>query len=249
MSWVAFEQELGRWRDAGRTVEFWWRDDDAVAPTAAVKQLLALSESSAVPLALAVIPLAAKAELFDGMRARVLLHGTDHRNRAQAGHKKTEFAEHEADDAALGRLARARERLAQLAGPAFVPVLAPPWNRFKRELVPVLPSIGVRGFSGYGARATRRPAAGVIEVNTHVDIIEWRVTREFCGEDAALAAAIRHLGARRTGAADSAEPTGWLTHHELHNGAAWNFLEQLFDRTRRLGARWLDAESIFTSSP
>ena len=248
MSWRLLEEEIGRWRDAGRTVEFWWRDDDAVAPTAPVKQLLELSARSAVPLALAVIPLAAKAELFDGMRARVLLHGTDHRNRAQAGHKKTEFAEHEPDDAALGRLGRARERLAQLAGPAFVPVLAPPWNRFKRDLVPVLASIGVRGFSGYGARAARRPAPGVIEVNTHIDIIEWRATRAFCGEDVALAAAIKHLAARRTGAVDSAEPTGWLTHHELHDSAAWNFLEQLFDRTRRQGARWLDAESIFTSS-
>jgi hypothetical protein len=249
MTWAALEEELGRWRDAGRTVEFWWRDDDAVAPTPQVAQLLELSARSGVPLALAVIPLAAKAELFDGMRARVLLHGTDHRNRAQPGHKKSEFAEHEPDDAALGRLGRARERLAQLAGPAFLPVLAPPWNRFKRELVPVLASIGVRGLSGYGARAARRPAAGVIEANTHVDIIQWRATRAFCGEDAALGAAIKHLAARRSGAADSAEPTGWLTHHELHDGAAWNFLEQLFDRTRRVGARWLDAESIFTSSP
>ena len=246
MSWQALEEELGRWRDAGRPVEFWWRDDDATTPTAAVQQLLELSHRSAVPLALAVIPLAAKAELFDGMRARVLLHGTDHRNRALAGEKKTEFAEDEPDDVALGRLGRARERLAQLAGPAFVPVLAPPWNRFTRALLPALASIGLRGFSGYGARLARRPATGIIEVNTHVDIIEWRATRAFCGEDAALAAAVRHLAARRTGAADSAEPTGWLTHHQLHDSAAWNFLERLFERTRRLGARWLDAESIFT---
>src|SRR6185503_7285220 len=103
LSWRLLEEEITRWREAGRTGEVWWRDDDAVAPTAPVKQLLELSARSAVPLALAVIPLAAKAELFDGMRARVLLHGTDHRNRAQAGHKKTEFAEHEPDDAALGR--------------------------------------------------------------------------------------------------------------------------------------------------
>ena len=247
MSWQAFEDELARWRDAGRAVEFWWRDDDATAPTPELAQILELSEKSAVPLALAVIPLAARAELFDGLRARVLLHGTDHRNRALPGEKKTEFAEHEADDAALGRLARARERLTQLAGPALLPVLAPPWNRFRRSLLPALAGIGVRGFSGYGARADRRPAEGLIEANTHVDIIEWRGRRAFCGEDAALAAAVRHLAARRTGAADSAEPTGWLTHHALHDGAAWRFLSTLFERTRRYGARWLDAESIFTS--
>lgn len=246
MSWRSLEEEIARWRDAGRTVEFWWRDDDASAPSAPVKQLLALSARSAAPLALAVIPLVAKPELFEGMRARVLLHGTDHRNRAAAGEKKTEFAAGEAEGAALGRLERARERLAQLAGPAFLPVLAPPWNRFRRGLLPALAAIGIRGFSGYGSRAARHPAAGITEVNTHIDIIDWRGTRAFCGEDAALAAAARHLAERRTGGADGTEPTGWLTHHELHDGAAWNFLERLFERTRRFGARWVDAESIFT---
>ena len=249
VTWAALEEELARWRDAGRTVEFWWRDDDATAPSAPVKQLLELSATSGVPLALAVIPLTAKAELFDGMHARVLLHGTDHRNRAAAGEKKTEFAAGEPDDAALGRLGRARERLSQLAGPAFLPVLAPPWNRFKRALLPALASIGLRGFSGYGPRAARVPARGMIEANTHVDIIDWRATRAFCGEDAALTAVVRHLAARRTGTAESTEPTGWLTHHELHDSAAWNFLSQLFERTRRLGVRWVDAESIFNQRP
>src|SRR4051794_14901808 len=170
MSWSLLEDEIRRWHDAGRTVEFWWRDDDAIAPSAPVKRLLELSTKSAVPLALAVIPLAARPELFHGMQARVLLHGTDHRNRAAVGEKKTEFAADEADDAALARLARASERLAKLAGPAFLPVLAPPWNRFKRALLPALASIGLRGFSGYGARVARRPAPGLIEANTHLDI-------------------------------------------------------------------------------
>lgn len=247
MSWALLAEELARWRDDGRPVEFWWRDDDATAPTAPVKRLLDLSATSGIPLALAVIPLAARAELFDGIRAHVLLHGTDHRNRAATGEKKTEFAAGEAEEAALGRLARARERLEQLAGPAYLPVLAPPWNRFRRALLPALASIGLRGFSGYGPRQGREPAQRMVEANTHVDIIDWRGTRGFCGEEAALAAAVRHLAARRSGSAESSEPTGWLTHHELHDDAAWNFLAYLFDRTRRLGARWVDAASIFTT--
>lgn len=249
MSWRALEEEIARWRDAGRTVEFWWRDDDATAPTAPVKQLLQLSSASGVPLALAVIPLAAKAELFDGIRARVLMHGTDHRNRAAPGEKKTEFAAAEAQAPMLERLARARERLAGLAGRAFLPVLAPPWNHFRRALVPVLGSSGLHGFSAYGPRAAARAAPQVVEVNTHVDIIDWRGTRAFCGEEAVLAAAARHLAARRSGEADANEPTGWLTHHELHDGSAWRFLERLFERTRRLGVRWADPETLFTSGP
>lgn len=247
MTWRALEEEVAKWRDAGRPVEFWWRDDDAAAPTAPVRQLLDLAEKSGVPLALAVIPLTAKAELFQGIGARVLMHGTDHRNRAGANDKKTEFPVAEPDAELTQRLVSARERLAGLAGAAFLPVLAPPWNRFKRPLDPVLAS-GLRGFSGYGARKNAHPAPGITQVNTHVDIIDWRGTRAFCGEDAALAAAARHLTARRTSEADAREPTGWLTHHELHDGSAWQFLERLFERTRRLGVQWADAKSLFTSA-
>ena len=248
MTWQALEEEMGRWRDAGRTVDFWWRDDDATVPTEPVKQLLDLSDCSAVPLALAVIPLAAEKALFEGIRARVLMHGTDHRNRAASGEKKTEFAMAETSEDALGRLARAKERMGALAGPAFLPVLAPPWNRIRHELRPGLASIGLRGLSAFGARA-EESIAGVVEVNAHVDIIDWRGTRAFCGEEAALTAAARHLAARRTDNADAAEPTGWLTHHELHDARAWSFLERLFERTRRLGARWLDPATIFTVAP
>ena len=249
MTWRALEEEIARWRGAGRVVEFWWRDDDATAPNAKLQKLLELSTQSGVPLALAVIPLAARPELFEGMRARVLMHGTDHRNRAAPGEKKTEFPAAESQPAMLERLERARERLLKLAGASFLPVLAPPWNRFKRELMPALPSCGLAGFSAYGPRSATRRTPEVVEVNTHVDIIDWRGTRGFCGEDAAAAAAAGHLAARRTGEADSGEPTGWLTHHELHDSSAWEFLERLFERTRRLGVNWVDAKSIFTSAP
>ena len=243
MTWHALEEELARWRDAGRTPDFWWRDDDATAPTPPVRRLLALSAKSGVPLALAVIPLGAVPELFAEMSAGVLMHGTDHRNRAASGGKKTEFPEAETEDAALARLASGRARLAALAGPAFVPVLAPPWNRFKPSLVAKLPAVGLRGLSRYGARA----AGAAFEVNTHVDIIDWRGSRGFCGEDAALEMAARHLAARRADKADAAEPTGILTHHALHDAAAWDFLEHFFDRTRRLGARWQEAAALFPS--
>lgn len=244
MNWRALEEELARWRHAGRTPDFWWRDDDATTPTPPLRRLLALSAKSGVPLALAVIPLGAVPELFAEMSAGVLMHGTDHRNRAASGAKKTEFPEAEADDAALARLASGRARLAALAGPALLPVLAPPWNRFKPSLVRRLPEAGLRGLSRYGPRA----AGEACEVNTHVDIIDWRGGRGFCGEQAALDLAVTHLAARRTGKVDAREPTGLLTHHAVHDAAAWDFVEQLFDRTRRLGARWDEAATLFPSS-
>ena len=245
MSWQALEEELTRWRDAGRTADFWWRDDDATAPSALVRQLLQLSKRSGVPLALAVIPLGAAPELFEALgAATVLMHGTDHRNRASAAEKKSEFPLAESEAEAIARLAAARERLERLAGGSFLPVLAPPWNRFKRSLIARLPESGLHGISGYGARLSGQP--GVTEVNTHVDIIDWK-TRRFMGEAAALRAAVKHLAARREGSADAHEPTGWLTHHELHDAPTWLFLEQLFERTRKSGARWADAKRLFPS--
>lgn len=242
--WSLLAGELRAWREGGTAPGLWWRDDDAAAPTPALSRLLRLEKACGVPLALAVIPEAAQPEALGDARC-VIMHGCDHRNRAAAGEKKTEFPASESDAAALERLSQARERLARLAGERFLAVLAPPWNRLRENLVERLPQAGIRGLSRYGARRNRRE--GVLEVNTHVDIIAWRGERGFLGEEHALALIVQHLAARRRGSADAAEPTGVLTHHARHDPAAWRFLERLFDETRAGGAQWLGAEHLFTS--
>ena len=240
VTWQALEEALARLRDAGRTPTFWWRDDDAAQPTPAVKRLSALSRTADVPLALAVVPLAAVPELFADLPACVLMHGTDHRNRAAAGEKKTEFSVAEPYEDALRRLTVARERLEALAGKVLLPVIAPPWNRFPRGLVARLPEAGLLGLSGFGPLTQR--AAGVMEINTHVDIVDWHGTRGFIGEEAALASLISHISA------NTGEPAGVLTHHAVHEEAAWRFLGRLYETTRRQGGRWQDAMTLFRSS-
>lgn len=247
MNWRELDTELDRWRDAGRVADFWWRDDDAAKPSPSLRRLLELSQASGVPLALAVVPLEAVPELFADLEATVLMHGTDHRNRAAPGDKKTEFPAAEPDGEAIARLRTARERLAAEAAKRFLPVLAPPWNRFKRALAARLPEAGLYALSGYGPRDHAQAAPGVHEVNTHVDIIDWRGTRGFVGEETALRNAVQHLGSRRKGEADAAEPTGWLTHHALHDRETWLFLERLFERTSERGARWIDPMELFPS--
>ena len=247
MSWRELGTELDRWRDSGRVADFWWRDDDAAKPCVLLSRLLRLSESSRVPLALAVVPLEAAPEIFDGLKASVLMHGTDHRNRAAQGEKKTEFAATEPDGDAVARLCVARERLAAQAAKRFVPVLAPPWNRFKRALAGRLPEAGLYGLSGYGPRDKADAAPGVRQVNTHVDIVDWRGTRGFVGEGTALRMAVDHLASRRKGEVDASEPTGWLTHHALHDRETWIFLERLFERSVKHGARWIDPVELFPS--
>jgi hypothetical protein len=204
-----------------------------------------------VPLALAVIPMRAGQEIFEhlGAGVSILQHGTDHRNRAAAGDKKTEFPAAEAPAAALQRLAAARERLAQLAGARFLPVLAPPWNRLKVAYLPQLAAAGIRGLSQYGARTAAQAAPGLAQVNTHVDLIEWHGSRGFAGEEAVLAAAVKHLAAKREGRADAMEATGWLSHHAVHDEAAWTFLERLFETARKApGVHWPSPRVLFNIS-
>lgn len=247
-AWRRFADELARWRDAGRPVEFWWRDDDAALPDPALTRLLELAARSDVPLALAVIPLRAGAEIFASLAERVVViqHGTDHVNRAALGAKKTEFPPEEAASAAVTRLRAGWTRLAALAGDRALPALAPPWNRFPAAYAQALAAAGYRGLSQYGARRRVSPAPGLIQVNTQVDLIGWRSGGGFAGEEAVLEAAVRHLEAKREGRADAAEPTGWLSHHRVHDTATWDFLERLFDSTRvETGARWCHPAALF----
>jgi hypothetical protein len=249
--WRALSEELARWRDSGRVAEFWWRDDDAARPAPALSRLLQLAQRSGTPLALAVVPMQAEAGIFDalGPGVAVIQHGSDHRDRAAAGAKKTEFAAAEPWEDACARLALGRERLAAWAGARFVPALAPPWNRLPEPLVPHLASAGFLGLSRFGARAAAAPAPGPRQVNAHVDLVAWRAGRGFVGEEAALEAAIRHLRAKREGRADPGEPTGWLSHHAVHDEAAWAFLERLFETiVPAPGLRWRSAQELFRAA-
>ncbi len=246
--WRAFADELARWRDAGRSVDFWWRDDDAGQPDPALSRLLALAQAMSTPLALAVIPIQFEPRALDdaGSAVSILQHGSDHRNRAAAGEKKTEFPAAESPAAAIERLAAAQQRLSSQA--RFVPILAPPWNRLPDALAARLAAAGFRGLSRYGARGAVLAAPGVVQVNTHVDLIAWRAGRGFAGEEACLGAAVRHLAAKREGRADAGEATGWLSHHAVHDDAAWVFLERLFETTRQSqGVRWLGAQELFNT--
>ncbi len=245
-AWRALGEEIARWNDAGRVPEFWLRDDDAVDSDAAIERLLRLC-APGIPIALAVIPRDASESFLARLPpvVHVLQHGYDHRNRAASGEKKTEFAAGEPGEEALARLAAGRARLRELSGGRFLPVLVPPWNRLPASLAGSLPAAGLRGLSRYGARAGAEAAPGVRQVNTHVDLIDWRGGRGFAGAEAVLGLATRHLRARRLGTADPAEPTGWLTHHACHDEPAWTFLARLFDFTRTAGVRWRSALELF----
>ena len=246
-SWADLDAELVRWRAAGKTPTFWWRDDDAVTDSAALQRLLALRAALGVPLALAVIPAEADAALAARVadHTAVLQHGYAHRNHASESGPKSELGADRTLDAIALDLSRGWDRLRSLFGGRPLPVMVPPWNRIAPAVKARLPQWGYRGLSTFKPRGGGTP---LIEVNSHVDIVDWGGARDFVGVERALDDAVAHLMLRRTGGCDGAEPTGLLTHHLAHDDSCWEFVRDFVSRTRRhVGARWLDARDIFAA--
>ena len=252
--WRALEEELDAWAAAGREATLWWRDDDAAEAAPALVRLLELAAGRAVPLCLAIIPqratLEAVALASEYPDIALAAHGFAHVDRARAGARKAEFPEGRPMVAMLDELGRARARLTELAGARARAVLVPPWNRLAPALVPRLPQAGFTGLSTYLARPAAVAAPGVGQVNTHVDIIDWRGGRGFVGTEAALKLVLDHLADRRLGRADADEPTGLLGHHLVHDDEAWDFIAAFIDATSgHEAARWLDLDAVFGETP
>jgi peptidoglycan/xylan/chitin deacetylase (PgdA/CDA1 family) len=248
--WHDLDRELDAWRIAGRRATLWCRDDDATRDTPALATLLRIAKTHAVPVALAVIPAQMQADLIDAMHAasqvRVLQHGFAHRNHASPSEKRCELGAQRSLPAVLAELEAGREALARAFGRAYLPVLVPPWNRIHASVVAALPRAGFSGLSTFAPRAAPYPAPGVVQCNTHVDLVDWRGGRTFVGASHAIASTVEHLAARREGRVDAGEATGILTHHLDLGDDAWTFLEALFARTRDHAAvAWLAAERVF----
>ncbi|MBN9488178.1 MAG: polysaccharide deacetylase family protein [Alphaproteobacteria bacterium] len=248
-SWHALDEEIARWRDAGRVAELWWRDDDAVDATAALDRLLGLQHQTGQPLALAVVPAQATsalaARLADEPDVDVLQHGYAHTNHAPPTDKKSELGPYRPAMVTLGELGTGWLALERLFGPRALPVLVPPWNRIAPALVPTLPEIGFCGLSTFGRHPRAEAVRGLRQVNTHVDLIDWKGHRGFVGTEAALATLVMALGAARSA---SEEPIGMLSHHLAMDEAGWDFLRSLLGRTRTMsGVEMRAAKRVFAS--
>lgn len=235
--WQRLDTALRAWRQAGRVADLWLRDDDAVEPTAALDRLLALAGRHQIPVTLAVIPARASAMLAGRLAGdrlvSVAVHGWAHANHAPAGARKRELGSERPATVVLEELAQAKAVIDRLFPGNRVPALVPPWNRIDERLLPLLGAIGFKALSVYGEA---KPAP-IRLVNTHVDIIDWHAGKA-CRDHAALVGQlVEELGRRL--ASGSGEPVGLLTHHLVHDDAAWAFLERLFAvTTAGGGCRW-----------
>lgn len=253
--WADLRGELDAWAADGTEATLWWRDDDLVEPTAAFDRLLALAAAHEVPMTLAVIParagqaLAAHlAAISSGPPLTLVQHGFAHANHAPAGTKKAEIGAHRPAAQICEELARGGARMSGLFAEAYRPVLVPPWNRIAPQIAAHLGELDYAGLSTYGPRPADLAAPGVVQVNCHVDVMRWDAPRGFLGTAETLALLVAHLRARRTGAADAAEPTGLLTHHLAHDAACWDFLARLLEALAAHPAvRFLAGVEVFSS--
>lgn len=227
--WTALRAALRALRDDGIALPLWWRDDDATRPTAALDRLEKLGRDLGITVHIAVIPEPATEELaahVAGQETLVpLVHGWRHANTAAEGAKKSEFGRTRA--AGQMELLQARDRMAALFGDRVLPVFVPPWNRLDPSFLPVLSESGYRGVSTYTPRRAALAAPGLVQINTHIDPIDWRGTRDLIDPESLLAQIVGLLQDRRTSAADSSEPLGLLTHHLVHTPAIWDFCARL----------------------
>jgi hypothetical protein len=230
--------ELKRRQDVGMPVEFWLRDDDAVEPSAALSRFNTLTETYSIPATLAVIPEQTGEALVESLHhmshINIAVHGWSHKNHAPETEKKQELGSHRPSEQVLIELAKGFSRLSTLYGGRFVPLLAPPWNRIAHDLVDSLSDIGFAGLSTFGHE---KPAA-IKMLNTHVDLIDWKGTRGGRASDPLVGEFIENIRSTQ-------KPIGFLTHHLVHDEAAWSFMENLFQATaQHEGCRWVSSPEI-----
>ena len=247
--WPDLVVELDRWEEAGRVAPLWWRDDDAVAPTPQLYRLLEVAGGA--PLALAVIPADATAELAATLQwfpqVAVLHHGWCHANRA-AGGKKSEYPADRHPVDVADELDEGRKQLHRLFDRRALPVFVPPWNRFSERFVPLLAEAGFKAVSQIAPRSAagpRRCIGGLAVIDADLDVVAWHEGRGFIGEAAALGRLVALLRARRETGDDTA--TGVLTHHLVMESATEDFMARLGETVAVHGAaRWVDIGGLLS---
>jgi hypothetical protein len=220
--WRELEASLDACAARGEAIRLWWRDDDAGRDHPALARLLELAERQGLPLALAVVPLwleaPVQALIAASARATVLQHGFAHANHAPPGERSIELGQR---DLAIvtEELRRGRAALIDAFGATCLAVLVPPWNRLDPGLTGRLAACGFAGVSTFGRRPASLAAPGLAQVNAHLDPIDWRGSRLFVGEAAALERLCALLGPD--------EPIGILSHHLAMDEPGWVFLDRL----------------------
>lgn len=237
---MRLNHELAIWRRAWHVPVLWWRDDDAREPTWQLDRLLEVRRE--LPLTLAVVPDVDLHPLANRLGAAanvdVAQHGIDHANKLPPGGPRSEFLASASQTEVNAAVAAGRARLVAAGLPPVT--FVPPWNEPSDRLIA---AIVEAKYDSYSIGIHGRARDGLKHVGAQVDILRWKGAPHFKGRRRVLDAIRKQLESRRRrGAFD--EPLGILTHHLVHDDAAWRFLDWFVDygRTR---FDWRSASDLF----
>jgi len=234
--WDNVQGELDLWARERRRAQFWWRDDDAQDVSDNLKRMLSVAARFEVTIGLSVIPAMAKARLAGALQGRregrVLVHGFAHKNHARRGQAKRELGGARSVAQIVDDIIRGQRLLRDVFGNLALPVLVPPWNRIAPSVLAHLPRLGFRGLSTWKPRLESHPAPGLVQVNAHLDLIDWRRGRVLKDERLVAGLLLRKLRWRRARPQRAAEPLGLLTHHAYWNPAKERIIVRLLEATR-----------------
>jgi len=230
LDWSPLRAELSKWRRKNMTLPVWWRDDDAIEVTPHLERLVTRSEAIGVPIHLAIIPRDASKELAEFIKATGLIvpvvHGWSHTDHQPDADTNSEFGEARPRDIRCEEAGEGLRRLQRMMGDGVCPMFVPPWNRVGGDMLADLPALGYRYLSTCNPRDVEEPAAGLQVINTHIDPIYWRPSRQMSHPELVIEKMTNLLKKRRQGKSDNAEPFGLLTHHLAHSPKIWEFCRQ-----------------------
>jgi len=243
--WQGVRDELTLWEATGQQARFWFRDDDAICATPALRRLEALASRHGIEIGIAIIPGTAQPELVGYMgeheaSLHPMCHGWMHEI-----YKSIEFGEFGAGrprQALRVDAVRALKRFQSLF-PGSFPVFVPPFGRLDTDFIPELLRIGFAGVSnkpsltqsrlarvhaafGWLPPSVPRFALAPALLDVHIDPIDWM--RSTAHPEPAIAAQVLgELRLRRKGYVRQDAPIGILTHHLVHDEAIWTAVETL----------------------
>lgn len=248
--WDRVRAELDIWAARGRTAQFWWRDDDAQDTSDQLTAMLAVARVFDVTIGLSAIPSGLSRRLVTALarsqEAQMLVHGFAHQNHAPQGRAKREMGGARKLDAIVADLGAGLALARDAFGSRVLPVLVPPWNRIAPAALAHLPKLGYRGISTWKPRLKPHPVPGLLQINTHLDLIDWRRGRVVKDERLIAGLLLRKLRWRRESRARASEPLGLLTHHAYWNPAMERIVVRLLEVTREHPAsRWHSPRTAF----
>lgn len=227
---------LDEWATAGMTLRLWWRDDDAVRDTPALRRLCGLAEEVGTVLGLAVIPARAEASLAKFVERApccVWQHGFSH--------KDNEFGDGRPLGAMIGDAVEGGRALDRLVGPnGWQRVFVPPFHALCQPFKARLRGLGY-------ALSTGDPLTpridGLPEANA-VDLVNWP-DRSFYDEEVS-GKLLAELAFRREGRVPAEWPLGLLTHHLALEEEDWQLVARLFGQLATHPAvEFLPADRLF----